>query len=144
MDEPRPTTISARPCERRSRVANSWNTRTGSAALSTVTALVRRIRFVREAAGALDLLDHVSQPLRCVLGPAGFVERRGETVDANLHRDPFLHLAEFDLADVDRDHQRLQCRTPVRLASVNQVLCRHYDSREFLELRNVMRCGSTS
>src|SRR5881394_486224 len=52
MNEPRPTTISALPFERRSRVANSWKTRTGSAALSTVTALVSRIRRVRAAAAA--------------------------------------------------------------------------------------------
>ena len=44
--------------------------------------------------GALDLLDDVSQSQRCVLGPAGFVERRRETVDANLHR--YAGLAEFD------------------------------------------------
>ena len=44
--------ISARPPESRSTVANSWNTRTGSSELSTVTALVRRIRFVRIAAAA--------------------------------------------------------------------------------------------
>src|SRR5947199_137025 len=36
MNEPRPATISALPFESRSSVANSWNTRTGSAALSTV------------------------------------------------------------------------------------------------------------
>src|SRR5947208_12534588 len=47
MNEPRPATISALPFESRSRVANSWNTRTGSAALRTVTALVNRIRRVR-------------------------------------------------------------------------------------------------
>ena len=52
MNEPRPTTISARPCDKRSRVANSWNTRTGSAALSTLTALVSRMRLVRAAAGS--------------------------------------------------------------------------------------------
>ena len=50
MNEPRPTTISARPCESRSSVANCWNTRTGSAALRTVTALVRRMLLVRAAA----------------------------------------------------------------------------------------------
>src|SRR6266567_2136008 len=50
MKEPRPATISALPFESRSRVANSWNTRTGSAALRTVTALVRRMRRVRAAA----------------------------------------------------------------------------------------------
>src|ERR1041384_2162709 len=50
MNDPRPTTISTLPCESRSRVANSWNTLTGSAALRTVTALVRRIRRVRAAA----------------------------------------------------------------------------------------------
>src|SRR4051794_40677539 len=52
MNEPRPATISALPFESRSSVANSWNTRTGSAALRTVTALVRRIRRVRAAAAA--------------------------------------------------------------------------------------------
>src|SRR5438477_12748515 len=52
MNEPRPTTISARPREMRSSVAKLWNTRTGSAALSTATALVRRMRFVRAAAAA--------------------------------------------------------------------------------------------
>ena len=36
----------------RSSVAKSWNTRTGSAALRTVTALVSRMRFVRAAAAA--------------------------------------------------------------------------------------------
>src|SRR6266481_3087271 len=52
MKEPRPATISALPFESRSSVANSWNTRTGSAALRTVTALVRRMRRVRAAAAA--------------------------------------------------------------------------------------------
>ena len=52
MNEPRPTMISARPPERRSSVENSWNTRTGSSELSTVTALVSRMRFVRCAAAA--------------------------------------------------------------------------------------------
>src|SRR5207249_1117526 len=52
MNEPRPATISALPFESRSSVANSWNTRTGSAALRTVTALVRRMRRVRAAAAA--------------------------------------------------------------------------------------------
>src|SRR3954451_1852748 len=51
MNEPRPATISALPFESRSSVANSWNTRTGSAALRTVTALVSRIRRVRAAGG---------------------------------------------------------------------------------------------
>ena len=49
MNEPRPTMISARPPESRSIVAKSWNTRTGSSELSTVTALVSRIRSVRAA-----------------------------------------------------------------------------------------------
>src|SRR5260370_19956416 len=52
MNEPRTAMIAALPFERRSSVANSWNTRTGSAALRTVTALVRRIRRVRAAAAA--------------------------------------------------------------------------------------------
>ncbi len=52
MNDPRPAMISARPPDRRSTVANSWKTRTGSAELSTVTALVRRMRCVRTAAAA--------------------------------------------------------------------------------------------
>ena len=52
MNDPRPTMISARPPESRSTVENSWNTRIGSSELSTVTALVSRIRFVRAAAAA--------------------------------------------------------------------------------------------
>ena len=43
MKEPRPTMISARPLEMRSRVAKSWKTRTGSSELRTVTAEVRRM-----------------------------------------------------------------------------------------------------
>src|SRR6266513_712530 len=52
MNEPRPTTISARPREMRSSVAKLWKTRTGSAALRTATALVKRMRLVRAAAAA--------------------------------------------------------------------------------------------
>ncbi len=52
MNEPRPAMISARPPESRSRVAKSWNTRTGSSELSTVTALERRMVSVRAAAAA--------------------------------------------------------------------------------------------
>ena len=52
MNDPRPTMISARPPEIWSRVAKSWNTRTGSSELSTETALVRRILLVRVAAAA--------------------------------------------------------------------------------------------
>ena len=44
--------ISARPPESRSTVAKSWNTRTGSSELTTVTALVSRMRSVRTAAAA--------------------------------------------------------------------------------------------
>ena len=52
MNDPRPAMISARPPEIRSSSANSWNTRTGSSELSTVTALERRIRSVRAAIAA--------------------------------------------------------------------------------------------
>ena len=52
MNEPRPAMISARPPESRSSVANCWNTRTGSSELSTLTALVSRMRFVRSATAA--------------------------------------------------------------------------------------------
>ena len=52
MNEPRPAMISARPPEIRSSVANSWKTRTGSSEERTLTALVRRIVFVRVAAAA--------------------------------------------------------------------------------------------
>ena len=52
MNEPRPAMISARPPEMRSSVAKSWKTRTGSSELSTLTALVSRMRVVRVAAAA--------------------------------------------------------------------------------------------
>ncbi len=52
MNEPRPAMISARPPESRSRVENSWKTRTGSSDDSTLTALVSRMRAVRSAAAA--------------------------------------------------------------------------------------------
>ena len=52
MKDPRPAMISARPPERRSTVANSSNTRTGSSVLRTVTVLVSRIRSVRAATAA--------------------------------------------------------------------------------------------
>ena len=52
MNEPRPAMISARPCESRSNVAKSWNTRTGSSDDSTLTADVSRMREVRAAAAA--------------------------------------------------------------------------------------------
>ena len=52
MNDPRPTTSSARPWLRRSIVANCWKTRTGSSVLSTVTALPILMRFVTVAAAA--------------------------------------------------------------------------------------------
>ena len=52
MKLPRPAISSARPPLSRSTVANSWKTRTGSSELSTVTALVSRMRVVRIAAAA--------------------------------------------------------------------------------------------
>ncbi len=52
MNDPRPAMISARPPEIRSSVAKSWNTRTGSAELRTVTALLSRIVSVLAAAAA--------------------------------------------------------------------------------------------
>ena len=54
MNEPRPAMISARPPDRRSSVANSWKTRTGSSELMTLTALVSRMRFVRCRRGRED------------------------------------------------------------------------------------------
>lgn len=52
MNDPRPAMISARPRVRLSSVANCWNTRIGSSELSTLTALVSRIRSVCRAAAA--------------------------------------------------------------------------------------------
>ncbi len=52
MNEPRPTSSSARPEETRSSVAKSWKVRTGSAELRTMTAGLSRIRSVRPAAAA--------------------------------------------------------------------------------------------
>ena len=95
MNEPRPAMISARPPVIRSSVAKSWKTRTGSSELITLTALVRRMRFVRarrggehdrgrgddevrpvvladaedvepDLVGQLDLLEQVAHPLPAV------------------------------------------------------------------------------
>ena len=52
MNEPRPAMISARPFEMRSTVENSWNTRTGSSVLNTVTAEPRYKRDDRVAIAA--------------------------------------------------------------------------------------------
>jgi hypothetical protein len=89
--------ISARPPERRSTVENSWKTRIGSSELRTVTALVRRMRFVlaprrrgrrrgrdgevgpvvlahpedvqTDLVGELDLLHEVAQALLAPISP---------------------------------------------------------------------------
>ena len=100
MNEPRPAMISARPPESRSSVANCWKTRTGSSELSTVTALVSRIRsralggrrehdrrrgdgevgavmladaedVEPDLVGELDLLDQVAEPLTRADGRPG-------------------------------------------------------------------------
>ncbi len=52
MKDPRPAISSARPPETRSRVTKFWNARTGSAELSTVTALDSLIRRVAPAIAA--------------------------------------------------------------------------------------------
>ena len=49
MNDPRPTISSARPPDNRSSVTKFWNTRTGSAELSTITALDSLIVFVHPA-----------------------------------------------------------------------------------------------
>src|SRR5437773_6762177 len=91
MNEPRPATISALPLESRSSVANSWNTRTGSAALSTVTALVRRILRVRAAAAARIIVGAESRNSR------RWVFADAEDVEAHVVRkgDCFKQLAEM-------------------------------------------------
>ncbi len=52
MNEPRPAISSARPPDTRSRVTKFWKARTGSAELSTVTALLSLIRLVAPAIAA--------------------------------------------------------------------------------------------
>ena len=84
MKEPRPATISARPLEMRSSVANSWKTRTGSAALRTVTAVVRRMFLVRAAAAARMIGGRGVE----VFGAVMFAD--AEDVEADL-------VGEFDL-----------------------------------------------
>jgi hypothetical protein len=49
VDDPRPAISSARPEDSRSSVTKSWNTRTGSAEPSTVTAELSRMCSVRPA-----------------------------------------------------------------------------------------------
>ncbi len=67
MNEPRPAMISARPRDRRSSVANCWNTRTGSSELITDTALVSRIRLVRSAAAARTTAGRGDREVRPVV-----------------------------------------------------------------------------
>ena len=123
MNEPRPAMISARPPESRSRVANSWKTRTGSSELSTVTALVSRMfsgalrgrgehdgrrrdgevgpvvladaeDVEPDLIGELDLLDQVAQALRGADHPPG--SRVGRQLGERV--DPELHLSCSDSA----------------------------------------------
>ena len=122
--------ISARPPESRSSVANCWKTRIGSSELSTVTALVSRMRSVRaapaastttgradrvvvamvladaedvqpDAVGQLDLLDQLREPaLRCD-ARAQVAER----VDAELHRpDTLMQLRAQPSAQLGETH----------------------------------------
>src|SRR5205807_2041845 len=103
MNEPRPATISAFPLESRSSVANSWNTRTGSAALRTVTALVRRIRRVR--APGDELVQHIVNGLfLCWTGP-----ENAEVFKVGIHGEQnlvahsgHLHLRQHQTQLLDR------------------------------------------
>ena len=92
MNEPRPAMISARPPESRSRVENCWNTRTGSSELSTVTALLSRMREVRSAAAA-SVIDGRRDG---EVGPVVLADR--EDVEADLVGEPrlFDQVAEAD------------------------------------------------
>jgi hypothetical protein len=54
--------------------------------------LYRTIFSSRNLIRALNLFDQVAQPLGRVHGTAGFVVRRREAIDANLHY-PLLNLA---------------------------------------------------
>ena len=98
MNEPRPTTISARPSESRSSVAKLWNTRTGSAALRTVTALESRMRFVRAAAAARMTVGAESRKSRAV------VLADAEDVEPDLIR-------ELDFVDEVAERRRRSGRT---------------------------------
>ena len=71
--------ISARPPESRSSVANSWNTRTGSSELSTLTALVSRIRSVERSAAAARMTAGAETS---VVGPVMLADP--EDVEAHL------------------------------------------------------------
>ena len=90
MNEPRPAMISARPPESRSSVAKSWNTRTGSSEVRTVTALVSRMRLVRAAAAA----EHDRRRRDREVGPVVLAD--AEDVEADLVR-------ELDLLDQVRE-----------------------------------------
>ena len=96
MNDPRPAMISARPPDRRSSIAKSWNTRTGSSELSTVTALVSRNRFVRAAMAArttagdgddevgpmvLPDAEHVESDL---VGELGFLDELAHRVEGGV------------------------------------------------------------
>ena len=100
MNEPRPAMISARPPDSRSSVANCWKTRTGSSELSTVTALVRRMRFVRAAAGG----EHDGGRRDGVVGPVVLADAE--------HVEPDL-VGELDLLDqLAQAALRARCRGP--------------------------------
>lgn len=83
MNEPRPAMISARPDDTRSSVAKSWNTRTGSSELSTVTALVSPIVVVCAAAASTTAGGGGGEVLAVVLTDA-------VDVQAHLLGDPHL------------------------------------------------------
>src|ERR671939_390429 len=135
MNEPRPAMISARPPEIRSSVAKFWKTRTGSSELSTVTALVRRMFFVRSAAAAsttagaedsvvgavgladaedleaelireFDLLEEVAKPL-CRVGLGAEV---GEGVEAKFHQRLLSGRVRCTRTPGNRTEFRGECR----------------------------------
>ena len=97
MNEPRPAMISARPPESRSSVAKSWNTRTGSSELSTVTALVEADALGPRGAGR----EHDGRGGHRVVGAVVLAD--AEDVEPDL-------VGELDL--LDRSRRRRCVETP--------------------------------
>jgi len=122
MDEPRPTTF-LHGLLTKDQAANSWNTRTGLAALITVTALITWIFFVLAADAAKIPVWEESRNFR--LGAHQF----------QMHPNPFDRQVQFFWLDFviilmnqlkDWHHQMMLQRYQFLLASTNIISIKDY------------------
>src|SRR6266513_6457021 len=120
MNEPRPATISALPCESRSSVANSWNTRTGSAALNTVTALVRRILRVRAPAAARIIVGAESRNSRRWCSPMPKTSRPTSSASVTASSNSLRRRAGSTARPAASTVAATKLSTPI---SISDLLC---------------------